>query len=67
MENLKVGDTVTLTENVMTLLGLYDGPEYIILDEINEKFPIVIGSKELGEDWRQFVLEKELIKVKEIK
>jgi len=62
---MKQGDKVFINEQAQSLLGLTYGIEYYVIDILEEtddiKFPIVLGSDEMGADWRQFFKEDEII------
>lgn len=68
---MEIGDKVFLTNQAQTLIGLHEGVEYHIIDIIDKNesmnpYPIVVGSDELGKDWREFFSEDELILIKDI-
>lgn len=65
MKNKKLfnlGDSVILKRKISDAVGLPLDMDYTVHCILNGnfKFPIVIMSKQLGEDWRHFVNEKEI-------
>lgn len=62
---MKIGEQFFITENARCLLGLPDAVIFTLVDILEDGAtrPFVLKSDELGEDWVNFFLEEELIKL----
>ena len=57
------GDTVTTTEQTKVMFGYPDGMKGTVVDVINEPYKLVVNFPEMGEDYREFFNEDELIEI----
>ena len=63
VDGIKIGDTVTPTEQTKVMFGFPQGMDGTVIDIIDEPYKLVVNFPEMGEDYQEFFNENELIKL----